>query len=436
MSRPERCTPEQAAARLRDTDTLAVPLGPGQPPAFLRALGRREFRDLTVFSALLTGLYPVFTQPGVKLRSGFFGPVERGLRAAGHAVEFVPAGFRSFSLLARRLAPRVVATMATPPDSRGRMSFSLHAGATLDEIRRASQDPERLLIVEANPRFPRTLGLPPEHPHSLALEDVDVLIESDDPPLAIEDPEPGPVEQAIAATVAGYVPDGATLQTGIGGIPSAVVKLLSEQSGGDYGIHTEMFTTGLMHLHQAGKVSNLKGTFDGVSVATFAMGSAGLYDWLDGNADVRFLPVGIVNAPGVIVRNRRMISINGGLAVDLMGQVAADAIGPNHYSGIGGHEDFVMAAAASPDGHSLVCLPSTVEVGGKRESRLEAHFPAWTPTTTPRHHVDVVVTEFGAAELAGRTVAERARALAEVAHPDFRDELREAAEGLARAGVG
>jgi len=432
MPAPTRCSAEEAAAEVRATDTLMVPLGPGQPTSFLQALsGRDDFADLTVFTALLTDLHPLFMRPGVRLLSGFFGPVERGLRAAGHRVEFVPAGFRAFEMLGRRLSPRVVATAAAPPDASGQLSLSLHAGASVDEIQRAARDPDRLLVVEANAQLPRTAGLPPDHPHSVSLDEIDLLIESDLPPRAVDDPPPGDVERAIAESVSHYVAAGATLQTGIGSIPSAVVQLLASREGGDYGIHSEMFSTGLMHLHESGRVSNTKGVFDGFSVATFAFGTAELYAWLHENTDVRFLPVGVVNEPSVIVRNRKMVSINGALGVDLLGQVAADALGGRQFSGIGGHEDFVMAATAAHDGHSLVCLPATTQVDGERVSRIVSSFEPWTATTTPRHHVDVVITEYGAAELAGRTVAERARALAGVAHPAFRDELADAADRLA-----
>jgi len=426
---PRRLSPEEAAALLRPDDTLAVPLGPGQPPAFLHALGERDdWSDLTVFSALLVDLYRVFTRPGVRLLSGFFGPVERGLRASGHRVAFVPAAFRGFAGLADQLAPRVLATAVAAPDASGRLSLSLHAGATVGALRAAGEDPDRLLVVETSPHFPRTWGLPPDHPHALPLDLVDVWIESERGPTELPDPEPGPVERAIAEIVRRYVPEGATLQTGIGGIPSEVAEILASGAGGDYGIHSEMFTTGLMKLHASGKVSNRKGVFDGHSICTFAAGTRELYDWLHENDAVRFLPVDVVNEPTVIARNRRMVSLNGALSVDLLGQVAADSIGPRLHSGIGGHEDFVMAATASPGGHSLVCLPSTTGGAEARVSRIVAAFEPGTPVTTPRHHVDVVVTEHGAAELRGRTVAERARALLTIAHPDHRDALAAEAE--------
>ncbi len=428
----QRLSAEQAAALVRAQDSLGIPLGPGQPKLFLHALGERDdYRDLRVFGALLIDFFRLFTRPGVVLRSGFFGPVERGLRDAGHSVDFVPADFRRFERIARDFAPRVVATAAAPPDEGGRLSLSLHAGATVAEIERAARDPERLLVVETSPRLPRTLGLPPEHPHSVALSEVDVWIEGDAEPFALAEATPGETDRAIAEHVRRFVCEGATLQTGIGAVPNEVVTLLSEGPGGDYGVHSEMFTTGLMRLHQSGKVSNRKGIYDGISVSTFALGTRELYDWLDGREEVRFLPVRHVNSGAEIRRNRNMISINGALAVDLAGQVAADAIGHREYSGIGGHEDFVLGAALA-EGRSLICLPSTVSTGGQRRSRIVAGFPPGALVTTPRHQVDVIVTEFGAAELAGRTVEERARALLEIVHPDFRAEIEADAARLER----
>jgi len=431
----KRRTAEEAAALVRPSDDLAIGLGPCHPAAFLHALGEREdWQQLTIFGALLTGLYKVFIRPGVTLLSGFYGPVERGLRQSGYDVRFVPADFRRFGRYAQLRKPRVMSTLVAPPDREGRMSLSLHAGATVDELHRAGRDPDRILVAEVNPKLPRTLGLPPEHEHALHVDEVDVIVESELDPFYLPDHPPTELERAIAAEVARFIPDGATLQTGIGGIPNAIVDILADGNGGDFGIHTEMFTNGLMKLYQRGKVSNRKGIYDGFSACTFAAGTRELYDWLDGNEQVRFLPVERINDPSIIARNRCMISINGALSVDLEGQVAADTIDGRQYSGIGGHEDFVNGASFSEGGRSLVCLPSTARLrfdGGERlVSRLVAGFPPGTAVTTPRHQVDVVVTEFGAAELAGRTVEERAAALAEVAHPDFRDELRAQAAKL------
>jgi acyl-CoA hydrolase len=415
----------EAAALVRDVDTLAVPLGPGQPGAFLHALGERDaFRELTVFAALLVDFYPLFTRPGVRLLSGFFGPVERMLRAQGHAVHFVPADFRRFAMLARRLAPRIMATAAAPPDRDGNLSLALHAGATIDELVRCGRDPARTLVVEVNPALPRTCGLPPAHPHALRLDEVDVLVESDRPVFTLPDLPADAAEQRIAAHARAFITDGCTLQTGIGAVPNTVARLLAESPGGDYGIHSEMYTDGLMQLELAGKVTNRKGLHDGFSVATFALGSRALYDWLDGNPAVRFLPVDQVNDPALIARNRKVTSINGALSVDLVGQVVADRLGEREHSGIGGHEDFITGAAFSEGGRSLICLPSTAKTPAGFVSRIVSLFPAGTCVTTPRHQVDVVITEFGAAELAGKTAGERAEALIAIAHPGFRDALR------------
>jgi acyl-CoA hydrolase len=421
----------EAAALLRPTDSLAVPLGPGQPTAFLHALGERDdWQSLSVFAALLVDLFPLFARKGVRLLSGFFGPVERALRDAGHDVQFVPADFRRFAKLARGMAPRVMGTAVAPPDADGNFSLSLHAGATVDELVRCGRDPQRRLVVEVNRNLPRTFGLPPEFPHALRECDIDFAIESDRPVIALPAIQADAAERCIAAHARTFISDGCTLQTGIGGVPDLIARMLAEEPGGDYGIHSEMFTDGLMELQRAGKVSNRKGLYDGLSIATFAMGSRQLYDWLDGNESVRFLPVDAVNEPGLIARNRRMISINGALSVDLVGQVVADRIGSREHSGIGGHEDFVTGAAFSEGGRSLICLPSTAATKAGVISRIVTEFPPGTCITTPRHQVDVVITEYGAAELAGKTATERLAALAAIAHPAVRDALRAQASEL------
>ncbi len=262
---------------------------------------------------------------------------------------------------------------------------------------------------------------------------IDVLIESDKAPITTEDPPPTEVDRAIAEHVRAFVPDGACLQTGIGAVPSTVAALLAEGDGGSDGIHSEMFTTGLMRQHEAGKVANDKAIYPGVSVATFAAGSRELYDWLHENHEVAFLPVELVNAPELIARNRNMVTINAAMSVDIHGQVVADTIGGTQYSGIGGHEDFVSGPALDLEDRSLLCLPSTITIGDQLHSRLVPWFEAGTVITTPRHQVDVIVTEYGAAELQGKTVHQRGEALAAIAHPAFREGLREAA---ARASGG
>ena len=426
-------SPDEAAARLRPIDSMGMPLGPGQPPAFLDALGRRtDWEHLRIGGALLTVLTDLFSHPGVHYLSGFYGPLERILRDTGANIGFCPADFRRFTPILDADPPRVMCTAASLPDADGWCSLSLHAGASVAQLHAAGADPARLLVVEVSDRFPRTYGYD-DHRHAVHLDEIDLLVESDREPIVSEDPPPSDIDRAIAEHVRAYVPDGATLQTGIGAVPSTVATLLAEGSGGGYGIHSEMFTTGLMKLHQAGKVTNRKDIFDGVSVATFAAGTRELYDWLHENRDVVFLPVDIVNAPELIARNRAMVTINAAMSVDIQGQVIADTIGGAQYSGIGGHEDFVAGPALDLTDRSVLCLPSTVSIAGELRSRIVPWFEAGAVITTPRHQVDVIVTEHGAAELQGKTVHQRGEALAAVAHPLFRDGLLEAA---ARASHG
>ncbi len=437
-----RATPqpvEAAIAAVHDVDAVGVPLGPGVPAGFVHALASRDWDGLEVSGALLTDLFEVFSKPNVRYLSGFFGPIERLLADSGADIDFVPSDFRRFAPILEKRKPRVMATVCAPPDAEGWCSLSLHAGATVAELHRAGADPDRVLVVEVNPSFPRTLGLLPDHRHAIHVDEIDVLVEHDAPPFELVDLVPTEVETAIARHALDFVEDGSTLQTGIGGIPSAVASLLAELPGGDYGIHSEMFTTGLMRLHQAGKVTNHKGhggqrsEWDGLSITTFALGTAELYEWLDGNELVRFLPVDLVNSPEGISANPRMIAINGAICMDLQGQVVADTItsgetgGTKQYSGIGGHEDFMASSGLELEDRSLICMSSTVTVGGETFSRITPQLAPGSIVTTPRHQLDVVVTEYGSAHLRGRTVRERAQALAAIAHPNFRAELDEAA---------
>jgi len=432
---PNVCTPEEAVALVRSVDQIGFGLGPGIPDALLTALGSRDdWEDLQIGGALCLNLYDVFTKPGVSYRCGFFGPAERVLLSMGHRVELVPGGFRQMGPIMTRFAPRVMVAQGAPPDEDGAVSLSLHVGGTRDELLRAGRDADRLLIMEVNARLPRTRSLPPEYDNTIPLDAIDVLVESDGVPFALADSSTTETDAAIARHALTYVQDGSTLQTGIGAIPNIVAAELARGPLGGFGIHSEMFTTGLMQLHQAGKVTNdAKGIFNGVSVTTFALGVAELYRWLDGNDEVAFLPVDTVNDPTVISRNANLVSINGALSVDLYGQVMADSIDGRQISGVGGHEDFVAGAELHLDTHSLICLRSTTERDGELVSRIAGTPPEGTVVSTPRHHTGVVITEYGVADLTGATVRERAHLLVDIAHPDFRQGLRTAADGLGRA---
>ena len=425
-------SPAEAAALVRADDSIAIPLGPGAPGDFLHALGDRDdWTQLEVFGGLLLDLYSFLLKPCVHYFSGFFGPAERALLDAGASIDVVPADFRRFATIAQQFSPRIMTTCATPPDEHGYMSLSLHAGATVHELHRAAADPDRILLVETSDYLPRTIGIPPQFRHAIHVDEADIIIRGSRPPFVLEEPPATDIERAIAKYALGFITDGTTLQTGIGGVPSTVVALLAEESGGDYGVHSEMFTTGLMHLHAAGKVTNArKGEFVGMSIATFALGTNELYEWLNDNADVRFLPVDVVNAPHTIARNHNVVSINGALAVDLYGQLVADRVHGRQFSGIGGHEDFVAQSGFELEDRSLICMPSTAMMNEQRVSRILAELPPGTTVTTPRHQTDVVITEYGVAELRGATIRQRAQRLAAIAHPDFRAELQEQAASL------
>jgi acyl-CoA hydrolase len=423
---------EEAVALIRPVDTIGFGLGPGIPDTFLSALGARDdWQDLQLGGALCLNFYDVLTKPAVAYRCGFFGPAERALRAMGHRVDLVPGGFRQMAPIMAKFAPRVMVVQAAPPGDTGSVNLSLHLGATRPELIRAGQDPDRLLIVEVNPNLPRTKSLPPEFDNTIPLDVVDVLVETSAVPYALPEPPTDEVDAAIARHALAYVKNGSTLQTGIGAIPNIVATELAHGPLGGFGVHSELFTSGLMRLHQAGKVSNdAKGIFDGVSVTTFALGSPELYGWLEGNEEVAFLPVETVNDPTVISRNAGLVSVNGALSVDLYGQIAADSIDGRQISGVGGHEDFVAGAELHLDAHSLVCLRSTAVHEGEVISRIAGLLSEGSVVSTPRHHTGVVITEYGAAELTGLTVRERAHLLVDIAHPDFRARLRQAADKL------
>ncbi|HVO23858.1 MAG TPA: acetyl-CoA hydrolase/transferase C-terminal domain-containing protein [Candidatus Margulisiibacteriota bacterium] len=420
-------TLREAVDLIRVDDTLAAPIATGQPAMFLNALGARgDYRNLTIFTGLIIEPYPVLQQPGVHLISGFYGPIDRMLKAMGANVQYLPADFLGWERYARLAAPRVVVSALAPMDAHGYLNFGLHAGASFNAFLDAAHDPDRLAIGEVNPSMPHVLGLGRYGGNRIHVSEIDCIVESDRPVFELPEQPVSDEDRAIAEHVEKLIDNGATLQIGIGGVPNIVAQLLAAGKKGDFGIHTEMMVDGIMHLHQAGKVTNHKGVYDGFSVATFGAGSRALYQWIDHNPEVRMLPVAQVNDPAIIRLNRRMVSINGALAVDLSGQVMADTLGPRQYSGVGGHELFVIGAHDSDGGKSIICLHSTATVAGQTVSTIVKQLPGGTPVSTPRHHVQYIVTEYGVANLGMLTDVQRAQALSEIAHPDFRDELRAA----------
>jgi acyl-CoA hydrolase len=417
----------QAAALVRPRDTVLCGFVSGQPRGILDALGARtDLEELILFTGILAAPYALLQHPAVRVLSGFFGPIERMARAAGRPIEFLPGDFHGLERIALARKPRVVLAVTTPPDRDGWLSFGTHAGASYRPFVEAARDPERLAIAEANPRMPHVDGLPELGGNRVHISEVDAWTRFEADLLELPETPATPEEIAIAGHVARMIERGATLQFGIGGVPDQIAHILATGPLGDFGIHTEMISDGVMQLHRAGKVTNQKGLYDGVSVATFALGSGALYRWLDHNPAVRMLPVSATNEPALLRLLHRFVSVNACLSVDLFGQVAADYIGGRQYSGIGGAESFVMGASEAPAGQSFVCLKSTATVGGRTISTIVPQLAQGTLVTTPRHHVQYVVTEHGLVDLSFASDRERADALIGIAHPDFRDELRTA----------
>jgi acyl CoA:acetate/3-ketoacid CoA transferase beta subunit len=424
-------TVDAAIAQLRPRDSIGFGLITATPTALFRGLsGRTDWENLTIVGGLSLGRHDVFMHPNVHYRCQFLGGAERAYKALGADVQYVPSFFRHYGLLMERYGVRVMMLSGSMPDGNGEVSASLYNGATLEECRKAGRDPNRLLMVECSPHFPRTLALA-GHSNTLSLEDIDIIVYTDEHPTVMAN-EPGtPEDGAIAAYAAQFIPDGATLQTGIGAVPNLVAHALAEGERGGYGVHSEMFTDGLMQLMKAGKVTNDHKTINrGTCAITFAAGSQELYDFIDNNPSIGVAPVQYTNDPYVIAQNHRMVSINSALEVDLLGQIAAESIGARQFSGVGGHQDFVEGTSLSIDHVSLICLQSTATVDGELKSRISLSLSPHGAVTSPRQLAGVIVTEHGAADLRGRTVRERALALAAIAHPQFRDELEDAARHL------
>lgn len=302
----------------------------------------------------------------------------------------------------------------SPPDRHGycRLGTSIACA-------RAAIDCARVVVAELNPRVPRTMGNSAVHVSRItAAVDVDRPLPIHEPPIVSD------IERRIGENVAAIIPNGSTLQVGIGSIPAAVLRALSDHE--DLGVHTEMFTDQLIDLVEAGVINNrLKTRFQGRIVTSFATGSQRLFDFVNDNPFVEFHPSNIVNDPAEIRLQRSMVAINSAIEIDLTGQVCADSIGERIFSGIGGQMDFIQGAIRAHDGRAIIALPSTAR--NFSTSRIVPRLQPGAGVVTTRGHVQFVVTEYGAVNLRGRCLRERAEMLVGIAHPDFRPELRQAA---------
>ena len=321
----------------------------------------------------------------------------------------------------RRVEVDVALIQVSPPDAHGHVSL----GVSVDVVR-AAVDTARLVFAEINEQMPRTLG-----DSFLHMDQIAGFVPVDVPLPELPTHAPDAIAMEIGTRVASLVPDGATLQVGIGQIPDAVLAALGKHR--DLGIHTEMLSDGVVALAQAGVVTGRrKSLLPGKMVTSFVMGSQALYRWVHDHALIEMRPSEYTNDPAVIQQNERMVSINSALAVDLSGQVAADGLEGRFYSGIGGQVDFIRGAARSREGKAIIALRSTAKRG--TVSRISATLGEGAGVVTSRGDVRHVVTEYGAVDLWGRSVRERAHALIAIAHPDFRAEL--SAEAVARRYIG
>lgn len=326
--------------------------------------------------------------------------------------DFTPVLLSEYPLLFKKgyLPIDVALIHVSPPDEHGFCSLGIEVGLT-----KSPAESAKMIIAEVNQQMPRTLGDSFIHVNKLShIVPVDYPL----PELPMGDEGHSEVTENIAKYIASLIPDGATMQLGIGAIPDAVLKYLFEKK--DLGVHSELFSDGVIDLVDAGVLTNARKTLHpGKIIAGFTLGTNRLYKWVDDNPIIEFHPTEYVNDPFVIAQNERMVAINSAIEVDLTGQICADSIGHKLYSGVGGQLDFIYGASRSKDGVPIIALPSTA----KAFSRIVATLKTGAGVVTTRNHVKYIVTEYGIADLYGKTIKQRAQSLISIAAPQFRDEL-------------
>ena len=411
-----KTTAEEAVKQIKSGDRVVLAHACGEPPALVDAMVKNAdaYRDVEIVHMVAMGKGE-YCQPeyekNFRHNSLFVGASTRKAIAEGRG-DYTPVFFSEIpGLFSTTLPPDVVLLTCTPPDENGKCSLGVSVDYTQEAVKKS-----KLVIAAINPNMPWT------GPHStIDVTDIDCIVERDDPIIELQPPKIGPVEEGIGRYCAELVRDGDTLQLGIGAIPDAVLMFLKDKR--DLGIHSEMFSDGVVDLANAGVINNSRKTLHpGKFVVAFLMGTRKLYDFVDHNPDVDMYPVDYVNDPFVIAQNDNLVSINSSVQVDLYGQAASESIGYTQISAVGGQVDFVRGAARSKGGRSIIAMPSTVK--GKI-SKIVPLLDEGAAVTTGRCDIDYVVTEYGIAALKGHTLRDRARSLIHIAHPDFRSGLIE-----------
>lgn len=410
----------QAVQNIKSGDRVVTGHACAEPSALVAALVARAAELNNVEIVHMVAMGPAqYAQPGMensfRHNAIFAGNTTRKAVEEKRA-DFTPCFFSEVPRLFKDgiLPVDVAMVQVTEPDAEGYCSY----GVSVDYAQPAAES-ACLVIAQVNNCVPRTGGA------KIHLDAIHLLVEQHEPIIELKPPKIGEVEKGIGENVARLIPDGATLQLGIGAIPDAVLLFLNNKK--DLGIHSEMFSDGVVALAEAGVITNRKKTINtGKFMATFLMGTKKLYDFVNNNPDVELHPVDYINDPYIIGQHDNMISINSAIQVDLMGQVNAEMIGSKQFSGVGGQVDFIRGASRSRNGKAIIALPSTASSG--QISRIACELDRGATVTTSRNDVHYVVTEFGAADLRGKTLRERAKSLINISHPDFRSSLTAEAE--------
>lgn len=420
-------SPEEAVKVIKSGDNIVVQPGCAAPLELIRAMVKRkdELENVKLYHILVVGDLP-YTQPGMEKHfkhiAFFIGHNTRKSINEGRA-EFVPIFLSEVTLLFKRgiINADVSLINVSPPDEHGFCSYGIDVGNIKTPTEKAS-----IVIAQVNKEMPRGLGNSFIH-----INKIDYIVEHTEPLMELPQVDPSASDELrkvyddIGKNVASLIEDGSTLQMGIGAIPDSVMRYLRDKN--DLGVHTEMFSDGMIELVQEGIINGEKKTLHpGKIVAGFVLGTKKSYDFLDNNPIFEFHPQEYVNDPFIIAKNDKMVAINSAIEIDLTGQVCADSIGTSLFSGIGGQVDFVRGATHSEGGKPIIALPSTTKDG--KVSRITTTLKPGAGVVTSRGDVHYVVTEYGIAQLWGKTIQERARKLIEIAHPDFRDELTEFAK--------